>query len=205
MLGALSTAVRALDRTTYFVAEYERLFQKIYLSVLFGSPQSIPSTDVTCTKIISPEMGLYRSEKNRAILNRLPVGRIDEDFAMALRSYMFWPIRCSPVSVEDISVSLYGLGTPYYLRVEFLPTARCSKFIGAIKSAIISRSLSSYMIDDQNYDAASKYYEPSILVTEYIMRKNQALQNELIEDALGQLGALKISYSCERGSLELRQ
>lgn len=204
MLGALATAVRALDRTTYFAAEYERIFQKIYLSVLFGSPQSIPSTEATCTKLISPEMGMYGNEKNRVILGKLPVGRIDEDFAKVLRSYMFWPIRCAPVRVEDISVSLYGMGAPKYLRIAFLPTQTCSDFMSAIKAAIYQKSIHRLMMNDKEYELASYYYMPSMLVAEYMMRKNKEFQINITEKLLLYLTDLEIRHNCESGMLEFK-
>ena len=101
-------------------------------------------------------------------------------------------------------MSLFGMGAPYYLRVGFLPTERCNSFMDSIKTAISQRAISRFAMSDKYDEIAAEYYRSSMLIIDYMMRKNGLSQNRISGDVLEYLSRLEASHSRQRGTVEFK-
>jgi hypothetical protein len=91
------------SRRIAFGSSYERIFEKIYLSALYGSPQATASGFGWCTDVVrqDPPSLYYPGAKDRRLDKFLPLETVDEAALAIMKEYKFWPFGAIPLALPN--------------------------------------------------------------------------------------------------------
>lgn len=147
----------------------------------------------------------FSGEINTEITQLLPVAKVDSRFREVLARYRFWPLSCNPAGLVGLKIGFGGLGSPYYIKAEFIPLdeVACKDFKVAIASALEAKALDAYML---NYDefVAANFFESTTLELDVEFQRAPDSQRRAARETLAMLKQLRRTIDCEAGYIEFK-
>ncbi|MDF2809837.1 MAG: hypothetical protein K0S56_868 [Microvirga sp.] len=195
---------RAADPKLFFRSQFALIFDKIYVSSLYGRAQGVAGGARWCEHEIGQDVPIFANEPNREILRLLPIRKIGPEERSALQQYRFWPLACSPVYIPKLTLTMLGWGAPNYIKVEFLPTIHCGEFVAAMKRAIAAGSINDLIVRGSTFEEMEIYngqYSSSSI--DFIANRDKE-EPEFFNGLLKLLQNYAMIADCDKSTIEFK-